>query len=91
MELLYIWLIEESMKQEKRVTKPKFENLVSQDQPLITERAADYLGITIHALQDLAYKKLITCYKPTDKRMFFHMKDLNAYAFRNYTSVGSGF
>jgi excisionase family DNA binding protein len=72
-------------KEEKAKTKPRPELkvLVSPDQPLTIERAADYLGVTPRALYDLVYKKLVACYKTTGGRSYFHPKDLNAYAYRN--------
>jgi excisionase family DNA binding protein len=63
--------------------KPKLECLVSPDQPLTVERAADYLGVTQRALYDLVHKKHVSCHKTTGGRSYFHPKDLNAYAYRN--------
>lgn len=51
----------------------------TQNKPLTTEEAADYLGISVSHLYKLTSSGKIPHYKPTGKRNYFYRSDLNDF------------
>lgn len=53
------------------------------ERPLNMAEAAEYLRLKKSYLYHLVRDKKITSHKPGGKLLYFSIKDLNAYAFRN--------
>lgn len=49
------------------------------EKPIQTEEAAEYLGISVSHLYKLTAAGKIPHYKPTGKRIYFYVSDLNDF------------
>ena len=63
----------------------EIKNLIEEKlpQPLPFKEAAKYLSISPSYLYKLVSKRLVKCYKPSGKILYFRVEDLNAWAFSN--------
>ncbi len=72
------------MKQQEIIERlERIEALIKSgnDKPMNFEETAKYLGFSHSYLYSLTAKKIIRCYKPTGKVLFFSKKELDDWIF----------
>ena len=77
------------MQKEKEVLEKlnRIEALLKKkdDKPLNSVQAAQYLGFSHSYLYKLTSRKIIPCYSPNGKMLFFSKTELDSWVFNNNT------
>ena len=51
--------------------------------PLDVKQAAEFLNLSVHTIYGLVFRKKLPAFKPSGKRLYFKLSDLEAFAFGN--------
>ena len=51
--------------------------------PLDVKQAADFLNLSVQTIYGLVFRKKLIAFKPSGKRLFFRLSDLEKYAYSN--------
>lgn len=59
------------------------KNYIANKAVFNADEASDYLGVSKSYLYKLTHQRLIACYRPQGKLLYFRKEDLDTWIFRN--------